>query len=64
MKTGIFVTAEERSQVETAYKCSGMYLSGGIPMGQPEKLVQSLVDKYKPPEGSGLNIRTGEFETP
>ncbi len=64
MKTGIFVTEEERSQVETAYKCSGMFLSGGTRIGQPEVLVADLVDKYKPPKGSGLNIKTGEFETP
>jgi hypothetical protein len=64
MKTGIFVTKEEREQVETAWKCSGMYLSGGTPLGDPAHLVEDLVKKYNPPAGSGLNIKTGEFETP
>jgi len=62
--TGIFVSEEERSQVETAQKCSGMFLSGGIPMGDPIRLVNKLVEKYNPPEGSGLNIKTGEFCLP
>ena len=62
--TGIFVTKEELEQVKTALKCSGMYLSGGIPMGDPEREVYILHKKYKAPEGSGLNIQTGEFCLP
>ena len=62
--TGIFVTEEERRTVETAYKCSGMFLSGGTPMGSPEYEVQLLVKKYNPPIGSGLNLKTGEFCLP
>lgn len=62
--TGIFVTEEERKAVETARQCSGMFLSGGMPMGDPAFEVAQLVKKYKPPEGSGLNIKTGEFVLP
>lgn len=59
--TGIFVTKEELERVETAMKTSGMFLSGGVPMGDPEHEVFLLTRKYNPPAGSGLNIRTGEF---
>lgn len=59
--TGIFVTKEELENVRTAQKCSGMFLSGGIPMGNPQAEVAELVKKYNPPAGAGLNIQTGEF---
>lgn len=62
--TGIKVTDEELQQVKTAQSCSGMFLSGGTPMGNPEALVFGLTKKYNPPEGSGLNIQTGEFCLP
>lgn len=62
--TGIKVTKEELDQVVTAHKCSGMWLSNGVPLGNPEQLVADLCNKYKPPEGSGLNIATGEFVLP
>lgn len=59
--TGIFVTTEELDKVKAAYNTSGMYLSGGQPMGNPQEVVYQLTLKYKPPSGSGLNIKTGEF---
>ena len=59
--TGIKVTPEELDRVLTALKCSGMYLSGGEPMGNPQWEVKLLADKYNPPEGSALNTKTGEF---
>ncbi len=62
--TGIFVTKEELESVKTAQKCSGMFLSGGRPMGNPQQIVHGLHKKYKAPEGSGLNIQTGEFCLP
>lgn len=62
--TGIFVTQEELEQVKTAQSVSGMYLSGGIPMGDPESLVSDLHKKYNAPEGSGLHTSTGEFMLP
>ena len=62
--TGMFVTEEERQQVETAQKVSGMYLSGGIPMGDPIAEVNRLQKKYNPPEGAGLNIKSGEWVIP
>lgn len=59
--TGIFITAEEIKRVIVAQSCSGMFLSGGMPMGDPRYEVKKLAEKYHPPEGSGLNIETGEF---
>lgn len=64
MKTGIFVTEEEAEHVRVQYSVSGMFLSGGRPMGDPGAAVQELVDKYDPPAGAGLNLKTREFETP
>jgi len=63
-ETGVFVTKEELESVKTALKCSGMYLSGGIPMGDPQYKVYLLTKKYNPPAGSGLNLETGEFCLP
>ncbi len=59
--TGIFITTEELECVKVSYQCSGMFLSGGQPMGDPGYEVKCLVDKYHPPKGSGLNLKTGEF---
>ncbi len=62
--TGIVVTQEELERVKTAQSVSGMYLSGGMPMGDPAYVVQLLTNKYQPPKGAGLNIKTGEFMLP
>ncbi len=62
--TGIIVTKDELECVKIAQSCSGMFLSGGTPMGDPAYEVQKLVIKYNPPKGSGLNIKTGEFCLP
>ena len=62
--TGIFVTKEELEGVQIQQRCSGMFLSGGIPMGDPQREVERLVRKYNPPDGAGLNIGTGEFMIP
>ena len=62
--TGIFVTKKELEQVKVAQSCSGMWLSGGLRLGNPEEAVNSLAKKYNPPKGSGLNIKTGEFCLP
>jgi hypothetical protein len=62
--TGIFVTKEELEHVQTEHQCSGMFLSGGMPMGNPERTVYDLTQKYNPPVGSGLNVKTGEFMLP
>lgn len=63
-RTGVFITREELEQVKTAQSCSGMFLSGGRRMGNPELLVDDFTKKYNPPAGSGLNLKTGEFCLP
>ena len=63
-ETGIFITEEEREGLETEFKCSGMFLSGGRPMGDPEGRAQTLKEKYNPPEGAGINLKTGEWILP
>jgi hypothetical protein len=62
--TGIFVTSEELESVKSAQSCSGMWLSGGIPMSDPQVLVSQLHKDYNAPKCSGLNIQTGEFMLP
>lgn len=62
-RLGIFVTEDERSIVETAQKCSGMFLSGGMPMGDPQTEVAQLVKKYELPEDTGFDLSNGEFCT-
>lgn len=59
-----FVTSEELERVRTARKCSGMFLSGGMPMGDPQGQVEELGRKYNMPEGTGLDIDNGEFVSP
>jgi len=64
-RTGIFITKEELEDVNIAQKVSGMFLSGGKPMSDsPEYIVFRLTQKYNPPEGSGLDPKTGEFIIP
>lgn len=59
--TGIFITKEELRQVQAARVVSGMFLSGGMPMGDPVYEVSRLAQKYNVPEGAGFNMQTGEF---
>ncbi len=62
--TGIFITEEERKGVEIEQSCSGMFLSGGRPMGDPGGCVKRLSEKYNTPDGTALNLKTGEFVYP
>lgn len=59
--TGIFVTESELEGLKVELQTSGMWLSGGMPMGDPQRYVQRLTEKYNPPKGCGLNPKTGEF---
>jgi len=63
-RLNIFVTKDEVSTVRTAQKVSGMFLSGGTPMGDPAWEVEQLRKKYNMPEGTGLDPRNGEFVAP
>lgn len=60
-RLGIFVTSDELAEVKTAQDCSGMCLSGGIPMGDPAAKVAYLINKYNLPDTTALDIRNGEF---
>lgn len=50
---GVFVTPEELDAVKVAVSCSGMFLPGGRPMGDPEYEVEQLRRKYNMPEDAG-----------
>ena len=63
-RTGVFVTAEELDGVKVMYSCSGMFLSGGMPMGDPVWEVEQLRKKYQQPDGYGLDMQNGEFVSP
>ena len=59
--TGIFINDEEKRTLETQIKTSGMWLSGGKPMGDPGYYVLLLQTKYNVPAGTALDPKTGEF---
>ncbi len=63
-RTGKFVTPEELKHVTVALSVSGMFLSGGTPMGDPAYEVELLRRKYEMPEGYGLDPFNGEFVSP
>jgi hypothetical protein len=63
-RTGVFVNAEELEGIRTAHQCSGMFLTGGIPMSDPAWEVEQLRKKYQMPEGTGLDTGNGEFVRP
>lgn len=67
-RTGRFITEEERQALETAFKCSGMWLSNGTPLGDPEHEVTQrlaiLRKKYGMSAEHGVDLKTGEFCTP
>lgn len=60
-RTGVFVTPEELESVKVAQSVSGMWLSGGAPMGDPQWEVEQLRMKYQMPDGTGLDAANGEF---
>jgi hypothetical protein len=62
--TGIFVTPDELEGVRINQRTSGMFLSGGMPIGDPQAAVARLEKKYNPPANSGLDLSTGEWVTP
>lgn len=63
-RTGKFVTKEELESVNVQFSVSGMFLSGGMPMGDPAREVELLRRKYEIPEGYGLDLSNGEFVSP
>lgn len=63
-RLNVFVTPEELDRVKTALSCSGMFLSGGTPMGDPAGEVEDLRKKYNLPEGTGMDASNGEFCSP
>jgi len=63
VKEVLKVTDKELSNVINAHKRSGMWLSDGTPLGDPEAEVKALCRKYNIPPNYGLNTKTGEFQT-
>lgn len=63
--TGIFATKEEIEDLKTSISVSGMCLSGGVPMSNPEKNCHRLALKHGLPEIKGFYgiLETGEFVT-
>lgn len=60
--TGKFITKEEREQLETSFKTSGMFLTGGKPMSNPQNDCADLCDKYNMDiEKYAISLKTGEF---
>ena len=63
-RTGTFITSKELEALRTEQRCSGMFLSGGMPMGNPAREVERLRNKYEMPDGYGLDLGNGEFVKP
>lgn len=64
-RTGVFITEEERAQLQTEQSVSGMFLSGGRPMGDPGAMVDRLNRKYRPGlPGLPIDPGNGEFCEP
>ena len=59
--TGIKVTDEELRRVRNAQSFSGIFLSDGEPLGDPQSIVAYLTKKYNAPAGTGLNLRQESF---
>lgn len=60
-RTGKFITPEELDGLKTSISCSGMFLSGGMPMSDPAWEAEQLRKKYGMPEGYGIDASNGEF---
>ena len=61
-RLGKFVTKEELEHLQTQQDCSGMFLSGGMPLGDPGATVRMLARKYGfNPNITGLDTKNGEF---
>lgn len=63
-QSGIFISSEELSRLKTAHRTSGMFLSGGEPIGNPGGIVASAIRKYGLPDDSSVDGNTGEFYVP
>lgn len=63
-RLGKFVTPEELEGVKVNVETSGMFLSGGQPMGDLATEVERLRKQYGMPEGTGLDAENGEFVSP
>ena len=63
-RTNIFATKEEIESIKTAQSVSGMFLTGGQPMGEPLKEAHRLALKHGLPKIRGyygIDLRNGEF---
>ena len=63
-RLGKFVTKEELQSVRTERDCSGMYLTGGQPMGDHVAAVRRLIVTYglsSLADTVGLDMENGEF---
>ena len=59
---GKFITEEEKENLITELKVSGMFLSGGEPMGHPQEYCRKLCEKYNMSiDKYAINANTGEF---
>ena len=61
--TGEFITKEELERLIAEQRCSGMWISGGISMGDPGRYVQTLNEKYKHIDWA-IDTSDGQFYKP
>lgn len=61
--SGIFITEEELGALKTQKSLSGMWDSQGNALGNPEREVKRLAEKYNHPDWP-INIKDGQFYKP
>jgi len=65
-RLGIFATREEMESIKIHRSCSGMFLAGGTPMGEPKKAIDRIAKNHNLPdiEGHyGIDLGNGELLT-
>jgi len=63
-RTGVFATKEEIERLKTSLQTSGMCLSGGKPMSNPQQDAHRIALNHGLPEIEGYygcDLKTGEF---
>lgn len=62
-RTGKFITADELEALRVHVSTSGMFLTGGRPMGDPGAFVEDMNKKYGL-TGHAVDPKNGEFVEP
>lgn len=59
--TGVYLQPDELERLKSEQAASGMWDSQGVPFGDPQRLVDHFIRKYKVHFLSAIDIRDGQF---